>query len=101
MVVMGGLLVSAVSFGAPLLLCDYRSPETDLTDMHLGFNYRYFDDPATVETDVSSGRLALTFSRLADAPEMGYTLAGLQRSLLPTFGQAVDWDRLRARCAST
>jgi len=74
--VLGGLLISAVSFGGPLLLCDYRSPQTDLTDMHLGFSYRYFDDPATVETDVSSGRLALTLSRLVDAPQMGYTLAG-------------------------
>jgi len=76
LVVLGGLLASAVGFGGPLLLCDYRSPQTDLTDMHLGFNYRYFDDPATVETDVSSGRLALSFSRLVDAPGMGYTLAG-------------------------
>jgi len=76
LVALAGLLVSAAAFGGPLVLCDYRSPETDLTDMHLGFSYRYFDDPDTMETDVSSGRLVVSFSRLVDAPQMGYTLAG-------------------------
>ncbi len=76
LVVLGGLLVSMVCFGGPLSLCDYQSPETYLADMHLSFSYRYFDNPATVGTDVDSGRLALSYSQLADAPWMGYTFAG-------------------------
>ena len=76
LVMLGGLLGSMVCFGVSLSLCDYQSPETYLADMHLSFSYRYFDDPATVGTDIDSGRLALSYSQLADAPSMGYTLAG-------------------------
>jgi len=53
--------------------------------MHLGFSYRYFDDPATVGTDVDSGRLALSYSQLADAPNMGYTFAGMGEITLTQF----------------
>jgi len=87
---LGWVVMGVAGIGTPLSLCDYRSPETDLSSMHLCFHYRYFDDPETVSPDISSGRVALGYSRLVDSQSMGYSLAGTGEinltDLQPTSG---------------
>jgi hypothetical protein len=87
---MAWLIVSVTAMAASVNLCDYVSPETNLTDLGLSFSYRYFDDGATAGVDESGGRAALAFSQLYDSPDIGFTLAGngevLVTGLLPTSG---------------
>jgi hypothetical protein len=74
----GLLLVVSLSLATVAIpVCDYRSPETSLTELGLLMNYRYFDDGATPMVDVSSGRVEMDYSRLFDSPDLGYSLAGL------------------------
>jgi len=84
------LAVGITAMAASVNLCDYVSPETNLTDLGLSFSYRYFDDGATAGVDESGGRAALAFSQLYDSPDIGFTLDGngevLVTGLLPTSG---------------
>lgn len=84
------LLVGVAAVAASVNLCDYVSPETNLSDLALSFSYRYFDDGATVGVDESGGRAALNFSQLYDSPNIGFSLAGsgevLVTDLVPTAG---------------
>jgi len=85
------LLVIAVvvlglgALAAPLSICSYVSPETNLHSLGLSMSYRYFDDLATPGADESGGRLSLGYSRLHEAPDMGYTLSGNAELLLTDF----------------
>jgi hypothetical protein len=85
-----GLLLGICTMATAVNLCDYTSPETNLSDFGLSFSYRYFDDGATVGVDDSGGRAAVDFSQLYDAPSVGFTLAGsgevLVTGLVPTSG---------------
>jgi hypothetical protein len=74
----GLLLICGVSVGCfGLSLCDYVSPETDVTDAAVSFSYRYFDDAATPGVvDVNTGRVGLSFDTLYDSAEIGYSLGG-------------------------
>lgn len=87
-----GLLCCVAAAAAPVTLCDYVSPETNLSNLGLSFSYRYFDDGATEGVDASGGRAALRFSRLFDSPDIGFTLDGsaeiLITGLAPTAGLA-------------
>lgn len=78
----------ALGFGAsaaPLTLCSYVSPETDLASLGLSASYRYFDDWATPGVDASGGRAGLDYNRLYDSPGFGYTLSGNVELLLADF----------------
>ncbi len=79
------LLVAAALPAAAVSVCDYRSPETSLTEMGMALSYRYFDDGATPEVDVNSGKIELDVSRLYDAPSFGFTLSGLGRLSLADY----------------
>jgi len=78
---LGALLV----VGASVSLCDFHAPQTDLLDANLSFSYRYFDDPGTTGVDVNSGWLKLNYQRVADAPEVGFSLSGLATVYLGDF----------------
>lgn len=78
---------------AGISLCDYRSPETAMSDASVSFTYRYFNDAATGdEVDVSAGRISLSYDTVADSPGVGYSLTGAGEIALdrfvPTSGQA-------------
>ncbi|MFC2081905.1 hypothetical protein ACFLR0_01840 [Candidatus Bipolaricaulota bacterium] len=90
-----GIISVVLGFGAsaaPLTICSYISPETDLESLGLSASYRYFDDWATPGVDSSGGRVGLDYSLLYDSPGFGYTLSGNAELLLanffPTSGQA-------------
>ena len=74
LVVVSLLAIGVSAFG--LSLCDYRSPETSISDSRLSLSYRYFNDAATPVIDVNSGRAALDYSQLYDSPNYGYSFAG-------------------------
>lgn len=93
----GGLLACVALFlgvaaaAAAIGLCDYVSPETNLTDVTFSFSYRYFDDAETLGVvDESGGRAAIDFNQLYDSPDVGYTVAAsgaiLLDSFVPSFG---------------
>ncbi len=74
--ILGTVLIGVVVMGTPVSLCDYRSPQTSLSDLKLTLSYHYFDDPATAGVEINSGRIALNYSRLYDSPDFGFTLTG-------------------------
>ena len=78
------LLLTGVASWA-LSICDYKSPETSLTDAGLSFNYRYYDDANTIGTDVNSGRFAADYNQLYDSPNYGFTISGSAEVTLDTF----------------
>jgi len=86
---MGCMLLWAAGAMA-VRLCDYTSPETNLSDLGLSFSYRYFDDGATPGVDASGGRAGVQFSQLNDGRDMGFTLSGgaevTLNGLAPTAG---------------
>ena len=80
-----GLALGLGASAAPLSVCSYISPETNLQSLGLSMSYRYYDDWATPGVDASGGRAALDFSRLYDSPDFGYTLTGNAELLLANF----------------
>ena len=80
-----GLALGLGASAAPLSICSYISPETNLQSLGLSMSYHYFDDWATPGVDASGGRAALDFSRLYDSPDFGYTLTGNAELLLTNF----------------
>ncbi|MDD5220443.1 MAG: hypothetical protein PHV11_07745 [Candidatus Bipolaricaulis sp.] len=84
------LLLGVATAAAAIGLCDYVSPETNLTDITFSFSYRYFNDAATPQVDASGGRAAIDFKQLYDSPDMGYTIAAngaiLLEDLTPSSG---------------
>ena len=85
-VILGALSVSAWG----LSLCDYHSPMTSLTDAGLSFAYRYYDDGATPDVDVHSGRVGLNLDQLFDSPDIGYSFNGGAEITLAEF-MPVGW----------
>ena len=73
-----------------LSICDYRSPETALTDARLSFGYRYYDDANTEIVDVNSGRLAADYNQLYDSPNYGFTISGSAELALEAL-KPVGW----------
>ncbi|MCD6128783.1 hypothetical protein J7J35_03640 [Candidatus Bipolaricaulota bacterium] len=76
-------LVVAVAFCATFFglgfaqnLCGYKTPETFVQDLDVSFYYRHYDDPATAELDISSGRLLVDYNLLKDSPSLGYAFGG-------------------------
>jgi len=56
-----------------LPLCDYRSPQTDLSNLGVSFSYNYHNDPYGVsDQDRNFGQLEVDYSRLFDAPDFGF-----------------------------
>lgn len=86
LLVMLAAVVAGLAVGTwGLALCDYRSPVTALADARASFAYRYYDDAATPEVDVDSGRLALDYDQLYDSPSYGFTLGGSAELTLDGF----------------
>jgi hypothetical protein len=83
--VLGLLLVSASVTAWSLSICDYKSPETSLTNAGLSFSYRYYDNATTEGTDVNSGRVAADYSQLYDSPSYGFTMSGSAELALDAF----------------
>lgn len=79
------LLLGVASAAAAIGLCDYVSPETNLTDVTFSFSYRYFDDAGTEGVDESGGRTAIDFSQIYDSPDVGFTVAASGAILLDNF----------------
>jgi len=71
-----GLLLGVGFVAAAFGLCDYRSPETAMTDARLTFAYRYFDDAATPSVDVNAGRIGITYDTLFDSADIGFSIVG-------------------------
>ncbi|MCK5827913.1 hypothetical protein KAH43_05240 [Candidatus Bipolaricaulota bacterium] len=78
------LLLTGVASWA-LSVCDYKSPETSLTDARLSFSYRYYDDANTIGTDVNSGRFAADYDQMYDSPSYGFTISGSAELALDAF----------------
>lgn len=58
-----------------LPLCDYRSPQTDLSNLGVSFSYNYHNDPYGVsDQDRNFGQLKVDYSRLFDAPDFGFAV---------------------------
>jgi hypothetical protein len=87
-----GVMLGLGASAAPLTLCSYISPETNLQSLGLSMSYRYFDDWATPGVEASGGRAALDYGLLYDSPDFGYTLDGnvdvLLTDFFPTSGLA-------------
>lgn len=87
-----GVMLCLGASAAPLTLCSYVSPETDLHSLGLSMSYRYFDDWGTEGVDASGGQVGLDYSRLYDSPDFGYTVDGnvdvLLQDFFPTSGMA-------------
>lgn len=79
------LLLLASASAWALSICDYKSPETSLTDARMTFGYRYYDDINTVGTDVNSGRLTADYAQLYDSPSYGFTISGTAELALDAF----------------
>ena len=91
---MGIVVVCLLMFFAATVwaisICDYKSPETALTDARLSFSYRYYNDANTVGTDINSGRLGVGYDQLYDSPNYGFTIAGSAELALDAFIPS-DW----------
>ena len=74
--VLGAWLVAFSVCGLAISLCEFYSPVTQLSDLRLSFGYRYFDDAATADVDVNSGRITLDYDQFTDSPDFGFTLFG-------------------------
>jgi len=85
LVVCGALLIGFCFSAWGLSLCDYRSPITALTDARMSFSYRYYNDAATPEIDVNSGRIAVDYDQLFASPNYGFTLVGSAELTLDEF----------------
>lgn len=71
--------------GWAVSICDYKSPETSLTDAGLSFSYRYFDDAATEGIDVNSGRFGADYDQLYGSPTYAYAIRGSAEVTLDSF----------------
>jgi len=78
------LLLTGVASWA-LSVCNYKSPETSLTDARLSFSYRYYNDANSIGADVNSGRFAANYDQLYDSPNYGFTISGSAELTLDTF----------------
>ena len=66
------VLVASATSAVPL--CDYRSPETDLSDLSIGFAYQYYNDPFSEDRDVNQGQFSVDYERIFDQPVFGYDI---------------------------
>jgi len=71
-VIVALILVTPAASAIPL--CDYRSPETDLSDLAIGFAYQYYNDPFSSDEDVNEGQFSVDYERIFDEPEFGYDI---------------------------
>ncbi len=68
------LIVLAFSGSAwGMSLCDYRSPESTISNVGMSFLYRYCNGSA--EQDINRGQLRLNYNRLFNSPNFGYELS--------------------------
>jgi hypothetical protein len=73
-------LVAVLTAVAPaalaIPLCEYRSPETDLADLAIGFAYQYYNNPFGLhDRDVNEGQFNVDYVRLYDRPEYGFDIS--------------------------
>jgi len=62
--------------GVAISLCDYRPPETDLSDLTLDFSYKHHNDPYGQENrDISQGRFGVDYVRLFDTSNFGFDVS--------------------------
>ena len=89
---MVGVMLGLAASAAPLTLCSYVSPETNLQSLGLSMSYRYFDDWGIAGVEANGGRAGLYYSRLYDSPDIGYAMDGnvdvLLADFFPTSGMA-------------
>lgn len=74
-IVMGIILLGSSAAMLAVNVCEYRAPETSLTDARVSLNYRYYDDATTPDVDVHSGRIGLDYDQLYDSPRFGFSLS--------------------------
>ena len=67
------IVVTFSCSGWSMSLCDYRSPESTISDVGMSFLYRYLDGSA--EQDINRGQLKLDYNRLFNSPNFGYELS--------------------------
>lgn len=81
-----GVLLFCVGLTAwAVALCDYQKPITALTDARMSFAYRYYNDAATPQVDVNSGRIGIDYDQLFASPSFGYSLGGSVELTLEAF----------------
>ncbi len=89
----------ALLFASPLSLCDYRAPETSITNARMSFSYLYSESAFDLEDVVSEGRLQIDFGSIYDTRAFGYTLSAMGelslRDLRPQEGIAQSTGTLR------
>ena len=67
------IVTTVVQAAFGISLCDYRSPETDLSDLTIGFAYQYHNDPFGLEDrDINEGQFTVEYIRLYDEPGFGF-----------------------------
>jgi hypothetical protein len=81
------LVLVGFSVGALAIpLCEYRSPQTDLSDLIISFSYQYHNNPYGLEDyDVSRGKFAVEFVRLYDEPTFGFDVSLHNEMLISVF----------------
>lgn len=80
--------VSVAGLSVPL--CEYQSPQTDLSTLMISFSYQYHNDPFGLESyDVSNGQFGTEYVRLYDTPEFGFDISVESDMLISTVDSSM------------
>ncbi len=67
--------VTVTAIGA-IPLCDYRSPNVDISNLGISFAYHYYNDPYGLSArDIDEGQLFIDYSRRVDSPDFGFDVS--------------------------
>jgi hypothetical protein len=67
--------VGVMAAGA-IPLCDYRSPNADISNLGISFAYHYYNDPYGLsQRDIDEGQLLIDYSRRVDTPDFGFDIS--------------------------
>lgn len=70
-------LLAALAWVVPAFavsICQYQAPTTNLLRGEAALNYHYFEDPATLGPDISTGKFTIAGEWLVDSPARGVGL---------------------------
>jgi hypothetical protein len=74
---LSGTLFTVFLYGvaSAMPLCNYHSPQTELSDLKIQFSYHYVNNPYGLQDwDVDAGELKLSYDRLSESPDVGFDI---------------------------
>ena len=81
------LLVLFYGITDAMPLCDYHSPQTEISDFKIQFSYHYVNDPYGLQDrDVDEGKLKLAYDRLSESPNVGFEMAAQTDMVISLVG---------------